>query len=156
MGWHGEDLVDGPILHDAACEHHRHIVAILGHDAQVVGDDDDADLLGLRQMAQQIHDLRLHRHVQARGRLICNQKARLVDQRQGDQHPLGHAAGEFVRPGRHTPRRVRDSDQAEHVDRCIPRRCAAGSAMHALNARQLVTQPRERIERALRALHDQG
>ena len=42
-------------------------------------------------------DLRLHRHVQGRGRLVEHDKPRLQDQRAGDRDALALAARELVR-----------------------------------------------------------
>ena len=51
------------------------------------------------QLAQQVEDLRLDRHVQRRRRLVGDQQPRARRQRHRDHHALAHAAGHFVRIG---------------------------------------------------------
>ncbi len=46
---------------------------------------------------QEIHDLRLRRHVEGRSRLVEHDQMRLKDDRAGDGDALALAAGEFVR-----------------------------------------------------------
>ena len=47
--------------------------------------------------SQQLDDLRLHRHVERRGRLVGDQDLRRGDQRQRERDALAHAARELVR-----------------------------------------------------------
>ena len=49
------------------------------------------------ELAQEIDDLRLHRHVERRGRLIEDEEFRLEHDGPGDGDALALAAGEFVR-----------------------------------------------------------
>ena len=53
-------------------------------------------LLGAKPR-QEVEDLRLHRGVERRGRLVEQQDLRLQDQRAGDRDALALAAGELVR-----------------------------------------------------------
>jgi hypothetical protein len=62
-----------------------------------VADEEIGEAVAGLQFAQQIDDLRLHRHVEGRGRLVEHQKTRLRDERPGDRDALALAAGEFVR-----------------------------------------------------------
>ncbi len=48
------------------------------------------------QVAQQVDDLRLHRHVEGRGRLVQHHEARLQHHGAGDGDALALAAGELV------------------------------------------------------------
>ena len=68
-----EDVVHRPALHDPAQIHDDHVVGHLGDHAQVVGDEDDGQLLLLLQLAQQVEDLGLGGHIQGRGRLVGDQ-----------------------------------------------------------------------------------
>ena len=43
-------------------------------------------------MRQQVEDLRLHRDIERRGRLVGDQQPRLARDRDRDRHPLAHAA----------------------------------------------------------------
>jgi hypothetical protein len=46
---------------------------------------------------QRLHDLRLHGDVERGGRLVGDDHVRVVGHRDGDDHPLAHAAGQLVR-----------------------------------------------------------
>src|ERR1051325_11427813 len=61
-----------------------------------MADEQIGEAVALLQFAQQIDDLRLHRHVERRGRLIEHEKARLQDERASDRDALALAAGKFV------------------------------------------------------------
>ena len=82
------------------------------------------------QLAQQVEDLRLDRHVERGRRLVGDQQLRLAGQRHGDHHALAHAAGELVRI-------VVDAalaasgmpTQAEHLDRARSRALRADDAL---------------------------
>ena len=50
----------------------------------------------LLQLLQQPQDLRLHRHIERRCRLVGDQQLRIAHQRHGDHHPLAQAAGELM------------------------------------------------------------
>ena len=76
------------------------------------------------QVAHQVEDLRLDGHVQRRGRLVGDQQLRIAGQRHGDHHALAHAAGQLVRILAHPPRRRRNADQRQHLDRLAARRRA--------------------------------
>ena len=70
------------------------------------------------QVAQQVDDLRLHAHVERRGRLVEHDEARLQHHGAGDRDALALAAGEFVRiaeaasPDRGRPRSARATTRA--------------------------------------------
>ena len=84
-------------LDDAAGIHHRHLVGAAGDDAEIVGDQDHRHVPALLLARQQVEDLRLHRDVERRGRLVGDQQLGLAGERDGDRHALAHAAGELVR-----------------------------------------------------------
>ena len=62
-----------------------------------MADEQISELVAALQLAQEIDDLRLHRHVERRGRLIENQEFRLEHERPGDGDALALAARELVR-----------------------------------------------------------
>lgn len=45
---------------------------------------------------QQLEDLVAQAGVEGRGRLVGYQHLRVIEQREGDHHPLSHPAGEFA------------------------------------------------------------
>ena len=62
-----------------------------------MGNHQVSELSLLLQFCQQIEDLRLHRHIQRRRRLIQQQYLRLKNQRSGYRHALPLPAGELMR-----------------------------------------------------------
>ena len=111
-----EDLRGRPVLHDPACVHHHHRVRGLGDDAEVVRDEDDADVELALDLLDQLEDLRLHRHVERGGRLVGDQDRRVVHERHRDHRALAHAARVLVRIVACARLRVRDPDVTEHLD----------------------------------------
>jgi hypothetical protein len=93
----GEHLLGGGGLDDAAGVHHEHPVADVGQHRQVVADDQQPDAEVADQVAQQVEDLRLHHHVEGRGRLVGHDQPGAAGQRHRDHHPLLLAAGQLVR-----------------------------------------------------------
>ena len=133
-------------LADLAEVHHDDAVAHVLHDREVVGDEDQREPVALLHVLEQVQDLRLHRHVERRDRLVADDQLRLGDDGAGDRDALALAAGELVRapaalqrrveadarasprrPSAAAPRRCRSSRCAGPRRRC-PRPCGAGSA----------------------------
>jgi hypothetical protein len=92
-----EHLLRGAALDDLAVAQHHDLVGQRAHHLEVVADEQIGELVALLQVAQQVDDLRLHAHVERRGRLVEHDEARLEHQRAGDRDALALAAGEFVR-----------------------------------------------------------
>ncbi len=92
-----EDLALRPHLDDAARVHDHDHVRDLGHDAQVVGDQDHGRVELVLQAVDQLDDLGLDRHVE-RGRwLVGDEDVGVVGERHRDHRALAHAARELVR-----------------------------------------------------------
>jgi hypothetical protein len=85
------DLDQAAEIHDA--DPRRHVA----HDREVVADEQVGKPELLLEVAHQVEDLRLHRYVERRGRLVADDELRLRRQRTGDGDALTLAAGEFVR-----------------------------------------------------------
>ena len=60
------------------------------------------------QIVEDRQHLQLDGDVERRGRLVGDQQIGLAGQHHGDHHPLAHAAGQLVRPGRGDAARVAD------------------------------------------------
>ena len=117
-----EDVVDRALLDDAARVHHDDPVGVAGHDAEVVGDEEEGELeLGARSV-EQLEDLRLRGHVERGGGLVGDEHARTVGQRHREQHPLPHAARELMRVVAGAPVGAGDPDLLEQLDRPPHRR----------------------------------
>ena len=78
--------------------HHRDAVADVLHHGQVVGDEHQGEPVAGLHVLEQVEDLRLHRHVERRHRLVADDDLGLEHQRPGDADALALAAGELVGP----------------------------------------------------------
>ena len=67
------------------------------HDGEVVRDEQEREAELALQAAHQVEHLRLHRHVERRGRLVADQERRVAGQRPRDRDALALSAGELVR-----------------------------------------------------------
>ena len=148
----GQHVGDAAALDHAAGEHDGHVVAILGHDTEVVRDDQGRRAARAHLLLQQVEHLRLHGHIQAGGGFVGDHQLRLIDQRHGDHHPLRHAPGEFVRIGPIARPRVGYADSGQDVDGT--RTCGTGidAVVGADQAHQLVADTRYRLQRGARIL----
>ncbi len=90
-----------------------------GHDAEIVGDQQQAEPEVALELGQQTQDLRLHRDIERGGRLVGDQELRLAHQRHGDHHALAQAARELVRELAEAKARCGDADAAQKVGRAI-------------------------------------
>ncbi len=88
----GEQRLRRRGLDDTTGVHDGNTVGVTGHDTQVVGDEDDAHLVLVAQLVDEVEDLHLRRHVQGRRRLVRDEDARLADEGHGDHDALTHAA----------------------------------------------------------------
>ena len=79
-------------LDDLAGIHHRDLVADLGDDAEIVGDQDDRGTARRFQLAHQLQDLGLQGDVERSRRLVGDEEARVAGQRHRDHDALAHAA----------------------------------------------------------------
>ncbi len=109
--------VERAALDDLAGVHHGAAVAELGHDRQVVRDEDEREAEVPAEPVEQLQDLRLHHHVERRRGLVGDQHLRVAGERHRDRRPLAHPARELVRdsarpgpPGCRPPRAARPSE----------------------------------------------
>ena len=92
-----EDVVDQTLLDDLAVLHHHHAVAEGTDDFEVVRDEEVGEAFLRLELAQQLDDLRLHRQVERRGRLVQEDELGLQCDGTGDGDALALATGKFVR-----------------------------------------------------------
>ena len=85
------------LFHDPAQIHHGHPVAHMPDDPEIVGNQDQGQPQIATQIGQQVHHLRLHRHVQRRDRLVPDDQSRPRGQRAGNPDALSLPAREFMR-----------------------------------------------------------
>ena len=84
-------------LNEPAEVQHHHPVADGSNDGQVMGDKHDLEARGPLLPLQQAEDLRPHRAVECRDRLVTNQHAGIHDERTGNRDALCLAARQLVR-----------------------------------------------------------
>ena len=76
---------------------HEHALAQAVDHAEVVGDEHEAEAELLDEVAQQVEDLRPHRHVERADRLVGDEHLRVRREGAGDGDALLLPAGELVR-----------------------------------------------------------
>ena len=111
----------------------------------------------LLQLAQQVEDLRLRRHVERRRRLVGDEQARIARERHRDHRPLAQAAAQLERVLVDAPLGLGDADAAQHLDAAAPRLLVARPSlcsMHRLD--DLVADRVHGAERGHRLLEDQA
>ena len=92
-----EELPGRRELDDAAEIHDADAIGDVVDDGEIVRDEQVGEAHALLQVAHQVQHLRLHRHVERRGRLVADQEFRMRGQRAGDGDALALAAGKLVR-----------------------------------------------------------
>ena len=90
-------LFGGTLLDDASEVHHRDAVADVAHEREVVRDEEVGEAELLLQVAEQVDDVGLDRHVEAAHRLVEHEQLGGERQRPGDGDALQLAAGELAR-----------------------------------------------------------
>jgi hypothetical protein len=113
----GEHGFGGARFDLVAAVHHEHAVGNFGHHAHVVRDEEHAHAHLLLQLADELKDLRLDRHVERGGGLVGDQELRLAGERHRDHHALAHAARELVRKAVEHVARFGNAHEFEHAQR---------------------------------------
>ena len=147
------ELARGCGLDDPAGIHDQHPVTEIGHEVQVVADEDQAHAALAHQPVHDIEHLPLHGHVQRRSGLVRDQDLRVGNQHHRDHDPLSHAAGHLMRIGAHHPLRIADRHGLEHFDRSGPGLGFRNAVMDQVSLHDLVADPHHRVERELGILH---
>ena len=142
------------LLDLAARIHHDHAAAGLGHDAEIMRDQDHGGAGALFQLQHQVEDLRLDGHIERGGRLVGDQQSRIAGQRRGDHHALAHPAGELMRIVVEAPLGIGDFYQPQHIGGAHARRGGACAGVDAHGFGDLVADGKHRIEARHRLLED--
>ena len=150
-----EDLVERPLLDDAAGVHDDDAVGDVRDHAEVVGDQDDPGPGLGAELPELVEDLRLDRHVERGRRLVGDQQLRRARQRHRDHHALAHSAGELVRVGPQAVRGARDPDALHQLDGAVHRLGLGDLAVvDADLLYDLLADPVHGVQRAHRVLED--
>ena len=141
-------------LGDPAGVHDGDVVRRLGDHPKVVGDQDDGRPVRLLEVADQVEDLSLHRHVERGRRLVGDQDLGVEGERHGDHDALSHAAGELVRVAVDSLGCARDPDLPERFERAAPRDSLRDVLVSLDRLDDLPPHLVERMERRQRILED--
>ena len=149
-----ENLLRRPELDDLAVAHDDDVVGERADDLEVVADEEIGEIVLCLQVAQQVDDLRLHAHVERRGRLVEHDEVRLQHHGAGNRDALALAAGEFVRIAE--ARLGIEPDLVQHLDHpARPAPAADSDGSWIFSPSSMISRHRHaRAERAERILED--
>lgn len=116
-----EKMMRGGGFDDAARIHDVDVVADLGDDAEVVGDEDDGGAELFLAVFDEVEDLFLDGDIERGGGFIGDEEVRAGDEGHGDHDALAHAAGKFVRVGLDALFGLGDADFFEGCDGSVKR-----------------------------------
>ncbi len=152
----GEDLGGRSGLDDLALGHDADPIGDLADDAEVVGDEQHGHAVLVLERLQKLEDLRLHRDVERRRRLVGDQELRPVGESHGYHHALALAARKLMRVGAEPLLRFANTDLLEELQRSR----AGGRTLELLvdfqDFADLLLDRVQRIERCHRLLEDHG
>ena len=151
-----ENLVDRAVLDLAAAPHHDHVVGHLRHHAHVVGDEHDGGVQVALQLAHDVENLRLDRHVKRRGRLVGNQQRGLAGQRHRNHGALAHAAGQRMGIGVEQPLGIGQAHLVEQRAGLRARLQRAQALVQDQRFSDLVANREHRVQRCHRLLKNHG
>ncbi|MPL80475.1 hypothetical protein SDC9_26375 [bioreactor metagenome] len=149
-----EDLRDRAGLDHLALFHHDHPLGHLGHNAHVMGDEDDRGAHLALQIAQQVEHLALHGDVKRGGRLVGDQHVGAERQRHRDHHALAHAARQLVRELVEPALGFRDPHRLQRLKGAAAGLGARHRRMGADRLAKLAPDRQHRVERGHRLLED--
>ena len=151
-----EKGLDGGLLDLAPGIHDDDALAGLGHDTEIMGDEDDRGAGARLELDEELQDLGLDGDVERGRRLVGDQEARIAGERHRDHHPLAHAAGELVRIIVEALLGIRNVHEAQHACGLLARRAPIGARMDAERLGDLLADAQERVEARHRLLEDHG
>ena len=92
-----QHLLDGAVLDHLAVAQHDNAIGDVGHDAEIMRDEQHAHAALAPEIVDQAEDLALGRDIKRGRRLVRDQERRLVRHRHRDHDALALASGEFER-----------------------------------------------------------
>ena len=123
-------------------------------DREVVGDEDIGQAEAALQVHHQVDDLRLHRHVERRDRLVADDQPRLDGQRPGDADPLALAAARIRADSGAHDRGSRPTVRSSSATRVVDGLRGPGQPMQPQRLGQDLGHRHGRIQRRVRILED--
>ncbi|WP_244547409.1 hypothetical protein [Bradyrhizobium sp. Gha] len=109
MGGRSKQDISGSRLNDPALIHYEHPVRDLGHNCEIMRDEDHSEAVGVTKTADEREHLRLHSDIKCARWFVGNEQFRITCERQCDTNPLRDSPGELMGIGREDPRRVSES-----------------------------------------------
>ena len=150
------ERLDRPAGHHLAPVQHRHAVAQLRHQPEIVRHVQRSGACFADERAHQIEDGRLRGDVQRSRRFVEDQQPWPGDQRHGDAHALLHATAELMRIAPGDGGSIGDPDVLEHGDG-LPAALRRGDpVVQAHDLGDLLADAHGRVERIQRILRDQA
>src|SRR5206468_11475569 len=154
MPWPVEQATYRLHLHDPSGVHHRDPVAHLGHDAEVVRDEDQRDAGRALQVLQQIQVLQLNGDVEIRGGLVRDDDPRSAGLRDGADDALPHPSAHLMRKVLHAKLGRRNPYGREELLHSSAQRRPAEGLVIVGRLSHLVVDREQRIQRRHRILQD--
>ncbi len=142
------------LLDDAPGVHHAHAIGEPGDDREVMRDPDERRAAFAGQLLHFIQDLTLDRYIERGGRLVGDDEIGAVEQRDGDGHPLPHAAGKLMRIGYEPLVRRWNADADQRLAGAGTRDVLAHLPVREDRLDHLHVDAQDRIERHHRVLED--
>jgi hypothetical protein len=142
------------LLDELARVHHAHVVRDLGDHPEVVRDQDHPHLGLPLDVGEELHDLRLDRHVERRRGLVGDEDGRIQGDADRDHHALAHPARELVRVVAQTLLRRGDPDPIHELQGLAHRVLLPHPAMHLEHLRDLIADGEHGIQCRQRVLED--
>ena len=150
------DVVRGADLHDVARIHDGHPVSDVGHDAEVVGDENDGQLVLDLHLLEQLQNLRLNGHVQRGGGFVADQDLRVAGHGNGDDDALAHTAGKFMGVLAEAHFGVRNAHVPQVFQRLFLGSLAVQPLMQLHGLHDLIADGLQRVQAGHGVLHDHG
>jgi hypothetical protein len=147
-----EQLLHLRRLHDLALVHDGHAVAALGHDPQIVGDQQHREAEVGAQPFEQLEDLRLEGDVEGGRRLVGQQEVGTGSEGDGDADPLALASRELVRIVVEAAAGVRQGNAVEQAQGLLASGAPRGPLMGLQGFNYLKADRIDRVERGHRLL----
>jgi hypothetical protein len=152
----GEDFLGRTGLNNLALGHDADAVSDFANDAEVMRDEQHRHAVLFLQSGQKLEDLRLHGHIERRGRLIGDQQLRFIGKRHRDHDALSLATGQLVRIGPEALFRIANAYLAQEFKRPRPRGTFAHPAMDLQDLANLLLDRMQRVKRGHWLLEDHG
>jgi hypothetical protein len=109
-----EDLLSLSLFHNSPKIHNGDSLAEISHDPQIVGDEHEAERVGLLELLEQNQDLGLDGNIKRAHGLVSDDQMRLKNKSPCDAYPLALSAAELV--GKFPHALGRQPDLREQVD----------------------------------------